>query len=67
MKTKIETAAVIPGFRAVESACVWKAKVAQETAGLSVNETLKYFRAAAKKLQPPGRKQSAAKPAGMVP
>jgi hypothetical protein len=62
MKTKIEAAAVIPGFRAVESACAWKLKVAQDTEGLSANETLRFFRSAAKKLQPPGRKQSAAKP-----
>ena len=61
MKTKPESDAVIPGFRAVESACTWKAKVAQETAGLTVKETLRYFRAAARNLKPSERKHSAAK------
>ena len=62
MKTKTEADAVIPGFRAVESACHWKIKVTQETAGLTANETLRYFRVAARKLKPPVRKHSAAKP-----
>jgi hypothetical protein len=62
MKTKNESVAVIPGFQAVESACNWKIKVARETEGLSVNETLKYFRSAAKTLKPAGRKPSVAKP-----
>ena len=61
MKTKTESKAVIPGFRAVESACNWKIKVAQETEGLSVNETLKYFRTAARNLKPAARKPTGAK------
>ena len=56
MKAKPESNAVIAGFRAVESACTWKVKVAQETAGLTVKETLKYFRAAARNLKPSGGK-----------
>ena len=62
MKAKTQTDAVIAGFRAVESVCTWKVKVAQETAGLSVEETLKFFRAAAEALKQSGRKRSAAKP-----
>ncbi|MCX6872739.1 MAG: hypothetical protein NTW21_02880 [Verrucomicrobia bacterium] len=62
MKTKTESNAVIPGFRAVESACNWKVKVARETEGLSVNETLKYFRSSARTLKLGGRKPSVAKP-----
>lgn len=58
MKTKPESIAVIPGFQAVESACKWKAKVARETEGLSVSETLKYFRSSARNLKPAGRKLS---------
>jgi len=61
MKTKTESTALIPGFMAVESACNWKVKVAQATAGLSVSETLKYFRTTAKELKPAGRKPAAAK------
>jgi hypothetical protein len=61
MKTKPETDAVIPGFRAVDSTCTWKVKVAQETAGLTVKETLRYFRAAARNLKTSGRKAAAAK------
>jgi len=61
MKTKPETDAVIPGFRAVDSACTWKVKVAQETAGLTVKETLRYFRVATRNLKPSGRKAAAAK------
>ena len=62
MKTKSETHAVIPGFRAVDSACTWKVKIAQETEGLSVKETLRYFRVAARNLKPSGRKAAGAKP-----
>jgi hypothetical protein len=62
MKTKTESIAVIPGFQAVESACKWKAKVARETEGLSVTETLKYFRTSARNLKPAGRKLSISKP-----
>ena len=62
MKTKTESIAVIPGFQAVEAACKWKAKVARETEGLSVAETLKYFRASARNLKPAGRRPSVAKP-----
>ena len=62
MKTKIEPDAVIPGFRAVESACAWKIKVAQEIQGLLVKETLEYFRVASSNLKLQGRKHSAAKP-----
>jgi hypothetical protein len=61
MMTKSESDAVIPGFRAVESACTWKAKVAQETTGLTVKEILRYFRAPASNLKPAERKHSAAK------
>jgi hypothetical protein len=62
MKTKIETDAVIPGFRAVESACTWKVKVAHEIQGFSVKETLKYFRVAATSRKSQRRKTSIAKP-----
>jgi len=62
MKTRTESGAVIPGFRAVEAACNWKLKVAQETEGLSVNETLRFFRVAARNLTPPRRKNTGAKP-----
>jgi hypothetical protein len=62
MMTKTDSLAVIPGFRAVESACKWKAKVARETEGLSVTETLKYFRTSARNLKPAGRKLSISKP-----
>ena len=56
MKMKTEKIPLIPGFKAVESARAWKVKVAQETEGLSVAETLKYFRAAAGELKPAGRR-----------
>lgn len=62
MKTKTESIAVIPGFQAVESACNWKSKVARETEGLSVNETLKYFRSAARNLKSADRKHFVTKP-----
>lgn len=62
MNKKTESLAVIPGFKAVESACNWKAKVARDTEGLSVDETLNYFHKATRNLKPAGRKSFVAKP-----
>ena len=59
MKTKTKSTAVIPGFKAVESACNWKAKVARDTEGFSVDETLKYFHTGARTLKFAARKSAA--------
>ena len=56
MTKQNESKQLIPGFHAVESARAWKFQVARETAGISLRETLRYFRAAAEKVrQPPCR------------
>jgi hypothetical protein len=42
---------VIPGFRAVEASREWKARVARETKGMTHQETVEYFHAAARRLR----------------
>lgn len=58
MKTKTKARAVIPGFRAVDTARDWKIKVARETQDLAADETLEYFRRHASRLVTSKRKTS---------